>query len=221
MFEKKSLIIDSEQKLLYPDKFCILNENIYSIINQLLNINIGSLEEIKFELYFNHGRFALKSKIISKFNNQDYILICSLFNNVSRKDINYFPEIILSLDNFQGVYNSFDEMIKNENIYESCSKNKLNFESKYNCKSYLISKNNNFTELNKNEILELNINNYNKVNKYLSYLIIIYNEYSKIKEKFNETYIRQLNKPEEEYYLINRNYMNELENKLHFKEFIN
>ena len=198
MFEKKSLIIDSEQKLLYPDKFCILNENIYSIINQLLNINIGSLEEIKFELYFNHGRFALKSKIISKFNNQDYILICSLFNNVSRKDINYFPEIILSLDNFQGVYNSFDEMIKNENIYESYSKNKLNFESKYNCKSYLISKNNNFTELNKNEILELNINNYNKVNKYLSYLIIIYNEYSKIKEKFNETYIRQLNKPEEE-----------------------
>ena len=221
MFEKKSLIIDSEQKLLYPDKFCILNENIYSIINQLLNINIESLEEIKFELYFNHGRFALKSKIISKFNNQDYILICSLFNNVSRKDINYFPEIILSLDNFQGVYNSFDEMIKNENIYESYSKNKLNFESKYNCKSYLISKNNNFTELNKNEILELNINNYNKVNKYLSYLIIIYNEYSKIKEKFNETYIRQLNKPEEEYYLINRNYMNELENKLHFKEFIN
>ena len=171
--------------------------------------------------FYNHDRFVLKPKIISKFNNQDYILICSLFINVSRKDINYFPEIILSLDNFRGVYNSFDEMIKNENIYESCSKNKLNFESKFNCKCYLISKNDNFNVLNKNEILELNINNYNKVNKYLSYLIIIYNEYSKIKEEFNGIYIRQLNRPEEEYYLINRNYMNELENILHFKEFIN
>jgi len=55
MFEKKSLITYSQQKLLYPDKFCILNENIYSRINQLLNINIESLEEIKFELSFNHG----------------------------------------------------------------------------------------------------------------------------------------------------------------------
>ena len=52
MSEKTSLITNSKQNLLYPDKFCILNENIYSKINELINLNIESLEEIKFELFF-------------------------------------------------------------------------------------------------------------------------------------------------------------------------
>ena len=140
----KSLITSNnpQQNLLYPDKFCILNENIYSKINKLLNINIESKEEIKFELSFNHGRICLKSNSNSKINNQNYILICSLFNDDTKKEIKYIPEIILSFDDLGG-FNSFDKMIKNENIFEACSKNKSNFKNIYKCKSYLINQNKN------------------------------------------------------------------------------
>ena len=114
IFEKKELIINSQKNLLYPDKFCILDENLYSQINKLLNMNIESIEEIKFELSFNPDRLALKPKSFSKFNNQYYILICPIINNEAMKDINYIPEIILSFDNFEKMNNSFKEMIKNE-----------------------------------------------------------------------------------------------------------
>ena len=218
IFKKKPLPINLQQNLIYPDEFCILNENVYSKLNQLLNINLGSIEEIQFKLSFNQGRIALKPKSFSKFNNQNYILICSYFNNKSRKDIiNYIPNIILSFYNFEKMNNSFDAMV-HENIFEFCSKNNLYFENKYNCKIYLIN-NNNIIGPNKTGNIELDKNS-NKVNKYLSYLIIIHKEYSKIKKDINETVIIQSNRPEEEYYLINREYMNELENILHFKEFI-
>ena len=219
IFEKKSLITSNnpQQNLLYPDKFCILNENIYSKINKLLNINIESKEEIEFELSFNHSRICLKSNSNSKINNQDYFLICSLSNDDSKKEIKYIPEIILSFDNLEG-FNSFDKMIKNENIFEACSKDKSNFENIYKCKGYLINQNN-IKELNKNGKIELNTNN-NKENKYLFYLVILYSEYQKFKNEINEKFIIQSKGPEEEYYLINRKYMNELENILHFQETI-
>ena len=222
----------------YPDKFCILNENIYSKLNQILNISIEPMEEVQFELFFNYVKLALKPKSFSKFNKKYLIFIYSLLNNESRKEVNYIPEIILSFDNYEKMNNSFEEMIKNENIFETRLNNNFNFENKYNCKSYLISKNdkkelkenkkielseNNNEDLIKSKNIELNLNN-NKTNKYLSYLIIIYNEYSKIKNEINEKIFIQSNRPEKEdkeYYLINKNYMNELENILHFKEFIN
>jgi len=213
IFEKKSFI---EQNFLYPDNFCVLDKIIYSKINKLLNINIGTTEEFKYELSFNHGKLIFKPKTYRR--NNYLILIYSLINNESSKDINYIPEILLSFENFGRFYNSFKE-IKNENIFKACLNNKIDFENKYNCKSYLINKNN-IEEQKQSENIELNINN-NKVIKYLSYLITIYNEYSKIKKELNEKIIKHSNIPEEEYYLINRKYMNEFENILHFKEFIN
>ena len=238
-FAKYSFINNSYQNLLYPYKFCILDENIYSKINQILNINIESMEQVKFELYFNNGILALKPKSFSKFNYKYLIFIYSLLNNGSKKEVNYIPEIILSFDNSEKMNKSFEEMI-NENIFETRSQNNFNFENKYKCKSYLINinkkeelnKNNKITELNpnnkevlnKNKNIELNVNINNKPNKYLSYLIIIYNEYLKIKNEINEKSVVQSNRPEKEdkeYYLINRNYMNELENILNFTEFIN
>ena len=195
------------------------------------------MEEIKFELFFNYGKLALKPKSFSKFNYKYYIFIYSLLNNESNKYINYIPEIIISFDSFEHMFKSFEEMV-NENIFEARSQNNFNFENKYKCKSYLINKNNkeelnknnkitelnlNYKEdLNKNKSIELNENN-NKANKYLSYLIIIYNEYSKIKNEINEKIFVQSNRSEKEdkeYYLINRNYMKALENILNFKEFI-
>jgi len=222
IFAKNSFNNNSYQSALYPDKFCILDENIYSNINKLLNIDIESIEEIQFELFFNYGKLVLKPKSFSKFNYKYYIFIYSLLKNDSRKDVNYIPEIILSFENSVKMNNSFEEILKNENIFETCSLNNFNFENKYKCKSYLINKNNK-EDLNKNKNIELNANN-NKLNKYLSYLIIIYSEYSKITKEINEEFIVQLNmteKEDKEYYLINRNYMKDLEDKLNLNEFIN
>ena len=99
------------------------------------------MEEIKFELFFNYGKLALKPKSFSKFNYKYYIFIYSLLNNESNKYINYIPEIIISFDSFEHMFKSFEEMV-NENIFEARSQNNFNFENKYKCKSYLINKNN-------------------------------------------------------------------------------
>ena len=214
ILEKKTF---TELNFKYPDNFCILEENTYSKMNKLLNINIETMGAIKYELSFNHGKIVFNPKVNNK--NNKFILIYSLVYNESIKDINYTLEIILSFDNFGRASNFFNGMIKSENIFEECSKNKYDFENKYNCKSYLINKTN-IREENKNENIELDIKN-QKVNKYLSYLIIIHNEYSKIKKEINEITISQSNKPDEANYIINREYMKELENMLHFKEFIN
>ena len=212
IYEKKVLITDSQKSFLYPDKFCILDENIYSKINELLNINIESIEEIKFELSFNYGKIALNPKSFTRFNNQYYILICPIIKNESMKQINYNPEIILSFDTIEKMNNSFEKIIKSENIFKACSEKNIKFENKYNCKSYLI-----------NKIIELNKNIY-KENKYLPYVIIINNEYSKIKKEINEKAFIKSNTPEKEdkeYYLINREYMIKLEKILNLNEFIN
>ena len=114
-------------------------------------------------------------------------------------------------NNIKLAYNAYDGMRRIENMFKTSLNN-----------SYLINKNN-IEEPNKNGNMEFNINNDNKVNKYISYIIIIQNEYLKIEKELNKTLIIPSNRQEneEEYYLINRNYMKELENILHFKEIIN
>jgi len=125
------------------------------------------------------------------------------------KEVKYYqtPNVYNNND-VKLVYNTINEIRKIENVFDTSFNN-----------SYLINNNNNIKEPNKNEITEFNINNDNKVNKYMSYLIIIYIEYSKIQNEINEELIRQ--EKEEEYYLINRKYMKEIENILHFNEIIN
>ena len=147
-------------------------------------------------------------------------------------DLKEIPKVIKSFqtpdgndnnnNNVELVHNSFNEIIKDKNLFEVCLNNNFNYENKFYYKSYLIN-NKNIKEPNKNGNIELDINNNNKVNKYISYLIIIHNEYSRIKKEINETVIKQSNiqQKEEEYYLVNRKYMEELENILHFKEIIN
>ena len=74
------------------------------------------------------------------------------------------------------------EKFQTHNLFRINNNNNFDIKDKLNFENNLINKNN-IKEQNKNKNKELNINN-NKVNKYLSYLIIIHNEYSKIKKKY-------------------------------------
>ena len=219
IFEKKLFITNSQREILYPDNFYILDENIFSKIMKLLNKKFESKEKISFNLYFNHGKIVLKPNqngIFNKYNNNYFLFLYSLRNENNYIEINYFPEIILLFENIDNRVNFLKEL-KNINLTDEFSNNNSIFEETYKFKRYLINEINTKEQI-KNHMKEFSINN--KTNKYLSYLIIIYNENNKIKKEINEAYLQPIG-VEKEYYLINRKYMNKLENILYFKEFIN
>jgi len=216
-FEKKSFTTNSQEKFFYPDKFYIIDKNIFSKIMEILKKDIKM--EISFDLYYNFGKIALKPKIngiFDNFNDNFFIFLYSLSKGIYSFEINYIPEIILSFDDISKRFNFFNENTKNNNnIFEISSDN--NVIEKYKFKSYLINENK-IKGTIKDQIKKYDLNN--RVNKFLSYLIIIYNENNKIKKEIKET-IFQSNSLEKQYYLINRKYMDELENILYFKEFTN
>jgi len=79
-FEKNSIITNSKKELFYPDKFYILDENIFSKIMKILNKNFES-KDLKFDLNYNHGKIALKPFINNSFNNVNgnyFIILYSL-----------------------------------------------------------------------------------------------------------------------------------------------
>ena len=213
-FEKKEFMTSSKQENIYPDKFYISDNNIFSKIMNKLNKNFES-EEISFDLFFKHGKIALKpnkDSIFNKYNNNYSLFLYSLRKENNSNEINFIPEIKLLFEKNENRFNFLKEIINNNT--EVFSYNNLILEEKYEFRSYLINENKAIEPM-KNQMKEFSLNN--KVNKYLSYLIIIYNENTKIK---NELYLQSIAQ-EKEFYLINRKYMNQLENIIFFKEFIN
>ena len=216
-FEKKSFMSSLQQEIIYPDKFYILEENIFSKIMNLLNKHYES-EEISFYLFFKHGKIVLKpnkNRTFNNYNNAFFLFLYSLRKENISFEINFIPEIILLFDKNENRINYLKEIINNKD--ETFSYNNSILVKKYEFQSFLINENK-AKELMKSQMKELALSN--KVNKYLSYLFIIYNENTKIKSEIKEIYLKSF-ALEKVFYLINRKYMNELEKILYFQEFIN
>ena len=216
-FEKKSFMTNQQQEIIYPDKFYISDETFFSKIMNILNKNYGS-EEISFNLFFKHGKIVLKpnkNRTFNNYNNAFFLFLYSLRKENISFEINFIPEKILLFDKNENRINFLKEIINNED--EVFSYNNSILVEKYEFQSFLINENK-AKELMKSQMKELAINN--KISKYLSYLIIIYNENTKIKKEIKEKNLQSIPQ-EKEFYLINRKYMNELENILYFKEFTN
>ena len=126
--------------------------------------------------------------------------------------------------------NGFANLSQEENIIQNCVNNSLSFTSKYKCKSYLINGN------LKNELNKLNssvnttnttMNNTNTKkeigNKCLSYSIDLYKGYLNLYETILKSnyYSPNIINKDNEYYLINKDYVNELESIIQFKEISN
>ena len=196
LFNEKNYIIEEknyENKNIYLDNFYILNNE---SCNKLYELNNNILFIQKYEINFaiNCGKIILKIKNIPEniTNNNFYIFIYSLEQQFA-EIINYKIYSLLVFSDINELNNTFSNLINVENLL-NCVEQTKNNNNKF---QYIL--------IDKNESENKNVD---EENFYILYNIILFNEYLKIEQ----------NAHNEKLFLINRNYMKELESILCFND---
>ena len=218
---------------IYPVEFEIIKKELGDKLFDLLgNKDNDNIDEIL--LGFNSGNIIFRPTKGQFFDeNKCYVYIYALSKEL-KENIKFYPEVAFIFGNKMALFNKFNKLIRDETLIEECSKNNIiHINTKYQCKGLLIykTKSNLYVkptndskeqkvDNNTNEQTKLNNNNTEnnekeeKINKYLSYSIELYNEYS--------TYNLQIEKPnnkmENECYLVNKNLIVEIEDILCYND---
>lgn len=207
-FEK----IDLSNKIhFYPTNFEIINEEAYICLLKVLGIETYD-EELSFSI--------INKKIYIQFlKAQDYNLNEFLFgyilNNSNDVEVIFDIKTILKYDNEKERNNDFDRMINGKSLEDSKDMSEIyNEKGRKIGEAYLID-NNNQKNNEKNSISENE--DYTNLRNLISYCIVLYNEYSNIQEICNYCDIQEEEK-QNEYYLVNPNYLRELESILFFPD---
>jgi len=195
-----------------PSCFDLIDENtnkkILSIINDI-NTNIKTMKKANYGI--NKGKIILKineEPQYSRFSDSLYLFSVKFDN---KDNINYIPEMILYFNEKEKRINHFNLLCNGERIskyYPTQNSRVLDDNFQYICESFLL----------KND-LDNSIENKNidKLKIYLSYIILIYKECLKIQKEIKEDFICK-NNIEEEYYLINPRYVEDIEKLFNFKQ---
>jgi len=206
----EKLACKNNSQIIYPNNFYILNNDSYQKLLKICSIN--QIKNDQFWLCFNSGKIVLRAieqkNYLNNDNEQKFIDIVSL-KQEGKENINYIQEMLLLLfgkDDY--VDNTLYKITNDEDIIKSYSFNSISFEKKYNCKGYIINQEF-INELYKKE---------NNLNKYLTYIINLHKEYSALNKKINEQNSSSLEEKEYDYYLISKNYINDIESLLNFKD---
>ena len=200
----------NNSQILYPTNFNILNYDSYQKLLEICKMKENQTQNSPFYFGFNYGKIVLrafnKNNSLNNYN-ENFVYVVSL--KQKDIDINYIQEMLFYFfGNYQDIVNNFNKIIADADIIKSFSFNSKSFEKFYNCKGYIINQEI-FYEINKRE---------NNLNKYLSYINFLHNEYFVLNKKINEQNSLNLAYEENEYYLISRRYINDIENLLHFKD---
>ena len=199
----------------YANNFNIITENLFKKLLKVLNLTETEFKKEEFYFNFNNDKIVLtpnENNNLRKLNNYDnliYIYEILLENNYFF--LNYNINLILSFDNLSNLNNNYEQLIKEENIL----KNYQILEIKYNFKSYLI-KNTNAKEIT-NPNCNIDVKEKEKeqiLNKYLSFALNLCIAYSIIEKKINQSINNQNITNEYDYYLINAEFMDEIESIL-------
>ena len=181
--------VNDFKKYIYPSEFIIVSKNIKEKLCQIFgDINYNNVEEIS--LGFITGNIIFKPNKGQYFDNiRLFSYIFSLAKEVNGI-IKFSPEILISF-NTRNAINKFPKLVKDETLIDSCIKNISDINARYDCKAILIN-----------------------IVKYISISIKLNEEYSKF-EKLTKDFF---NYSENDCYLINKNFMESLEDILCFKE---
>ena len=177
---------------LYINNFYILNYDSFAKLKEL-NCNIDLLQKYEVNLGFNSGKILIKIKNNpKKFENSNYYIFIYTFEQKFAEIINYKIHSLIIYNNINEINNDFMKLI-NQEKYE-------NFIEKIDLSNNKIK----YILLDNKETKEkIDIEN---EDFYIIYNIFLFNEYSKIWQN------------NEKLFLINRNYMQELESMLYFNE---
>ena len=207
---------NSQEHYYYPKNFNIINKNVYlkmlSLFHNIFDEKI--IEELKLLFCLNKGKILLKHINNNFFKEKEelfFIYECSLNKN-NQNELEYITEKLISFDNKSERDKYFDIIINRENITKINDNNFKFNNNKYEGKFINIIKDN---EFNKNKQLEFSSEENNKKAKeniYIKYAIILSKFYS------STEFYPQARQKSMEFYLINKKYMDELKEILHFKE---
>ena len=210
-FELENIKFSKNGELVCPKNFDIIDEYSFSVLSKLLNINDNG---IKKELFygFNYGKIILIPEMSHSLNiNNNYLIYVFSLNEDNSTNLNYKSEIILSFKT-NNERNDFLNSSKEKNIFDFCLKNHSILLDKYKCQMYLMN------EYKTEQLANSNLYNNkeeNIKNKYLKLSIKICLEYLNI---YKNNQLPYKTKEEKGYYLINKNYFDEICSILLFQE---
>ena len=191
----------------FPKEFMFLDELLFSKFLYFFGIQNDEIKNksAKIILNFNYGNIVFKSEEVYFLGNKLYLIFVYSMESNSIKEIDFNLELILSFSNYTNFLNNFNSIICTNIRYSSLLLNEK-FEKQYKLKIHLINKKN-------------DEQNENKLNKNLELLVELYKEYSNMYHKINLPITASTTfQTDETYYIINRNFVNILEEILHFKE---
>ena len=204
----------------YPIDFLIVQQRLITKLNNIIGNSDNNSEEIS--LGFNLGNVIFrptKGKFVDEKKNFAYIFSLIMDN---KRFIKFNPEVLISFDTKESMHNHFQKLIGDEALIDSSINEITHINATYRCKSMLINKTN--TKLNtqtgsvQNNNVQINSDNNNlnheNINKYLTYSLKLYKEYSSLKKQIGE----KNNQKENECYLINKNFIEEVHKILCFND---
>ena len=166
----------NNSQIIYPTNFNILNYDSFQKLLKICNIKENQKQIAPIYFGFNYGKIILRA-----FNEQYFTYVVSL--KQKDIDINYIQEMLFVFcGNFQDNVNNFNKIFTRADIIKSFTFNFNSFEKRNNCKGYIINQEI-INEINKKE---------NILNKYLSLISNLYNEYSALNKNINEPNFKKL-----------------------------
>ena len=208
----EKLTYNNNSQIIYPNNFYIVSKDFYHNLLKICNIEENKIHNEPYFFGFNYGKIVLSSlnknnKSINT-NEEIFVYVVSL-KKEDNENINYIQEMLLLLfGNSQDKINNFKNIITGCDIIKSYTFNSDSFDKNYNCKGYIINQD----ITNKIKKKEDNLK------KYLNYISNLYNEFSTLNKKINEQNSSNMVNEEDDYYLIKRNYIHDIESLLCFKD---
>jgi len=203
-----SIIKENNDLFYYPKDLMFLDEDLFLEFLNLLNLNVNDNKKksLEIELNFNFGNIVFKSEETLFLKNKLYSGFVYSLDKTPSKDMNFNFDMILAFSDYRYFIKNFKDVIS-INIKQNSEILKTQFENQYKLKIHLLNK--------KSEKDEEN-----KLDKILSYLVELYNEFINMKMKIsssgNDSSI--LTQIEEDYYAIDKTYINEVLQIIYFNE---
>ena len=210
VFDKKSFK-NGNAKFDYPVNFNIIEIDLFNKFLNILNINENQLinKPKEISLTFNSGKIVLSD---SDEGSRLYI-----YSYDEKKEINYYPELILDFKTFENLNNNFKNIIKEDFINKILNGEQQNMRSNYNCNIYLI--NSQYKGMKETEdISNSDLNNNNKNKECMKLLSVSFRFTYEYMNYYNFLKSNQSQNIEESIYLINKKYIDEIKSISLFEE---
>jgi len=205
----------SYKDYIYPSEFQIIEKNLSDKISEVLgNKDYNNIEEIS--LGFNTGNIILKPTKGKFFDNIKNFTYIYSFLKEANGIMKFNPEVLISFNTKNDINNNFPKLFQDETLIDSCLNKMAHIISTYKCKAMLMNKKNSklFTKSNVSSSTTNQNKEVENIDKLISISIKLSEEYTKFKKLINEPN----HKTEIECYLIKNNFLESIEDILHFKE---